>query len=519
MNGFRDWLTSAFGTDGGRAVQMVLALLLVVGLLLVLAWMFRRLFGGGFSSHKGGRLSVLDSAPVDGRRRLILLRRDDVEHLVMIGGPNDVLVESRIMRGAPVIAQGGMPQRASASPSMRMATSDETDARPIEDRSEAGVGRGGVRAGTMAAMGAAVAGAGAFIKAKTARGAAEDAPEVRRTVDQAFDAPLGRASSAGQREQAARDVAPKDLPPRIPEPVELPLPPAAVAPPAIPAVPTETTGRRAPVPPMPPQAMMGRGGKPTPPPPPPAPTAPAQESGIDALAAKLAPVVAAAAAVEPSIEEALFEPSPIAPGRPAEPVVDPISPPVPPVKPAPKSLDDIDLLSELNLGLEEFVRLDPKSVVPAPPPVAPIVLPPVPSAPVMSPPSISLEPKPIVDPAPAPAPVKAPKIPKVEPPSVAAPVSTAAPEAPQAIDRLEFLFEEAMLTGVGSEPAVVVPEVKLDAVPAPATAPAPVVSEETVVVPPITPAAPPVSPPRQAVDELEEEMARLLAEISGQQKR
>lgn len=50
---------------------------------------------------KGGknrrpRLFVVDAAAVDARRRIVLIRRDNVEHLVMIGGPNDLLLETRI---------------------------------------------------------------------------------------------------------------------------------------------------------------------------------------------------------------------------------------------------------------------------------------------------------------------------------------------------------------------------------------------------------------------------------------
>lgn len=46
------------------------------------------------------RLAVLDAAAIDTRRRLVLVRRDDVEHLIMIGGPTDVVIESRIAAAA-----------------------------------------------------------------------------------------------------------------------------------------------------------------------------------------------------------------------------------------------------------------------------------------------------------------------------------------------------------------------------------------------------------------------------------
>ena len=42
------------------------------------------------------RLAVVDHANVDGRRRLVLIRRDDTEHLIMTGGPVDVVIETGI---------------------------------------------------------------------------------------------------------------------------------------------------------------------------------------------------------------------------------------------------------------------------------------------------------------------------------------------------------------------------------------------------------------------------------------
>ena len=42
------------------------------------------------------RLEVVDHTSVDSRRKLILIRRDDVEHLIMTGGPVDVVIETGI---------------------------------------------------------------------------------------------------------------------------------------------------------------------------------------------------------------------------------------------------------------------------------------------------------------------------------------------------------------------------------------------------------------------------------------
>lgn len=51
-----------------------------------------------FRTKPERRLEIVDQANVDGRRKLILLRRDDTEHLIMTGGPADVVIETGIPR-------------------------------------------------------------------------------------------------------------------------------------------------------------------------------------------------------------------------------------------------------------------------------------------------------------------------------------------------------------------------------------------------------------------------------------
>jgi flagellar protein FliO/FliZ len=77
------------------------ALLLVVGLILGLAWVARRLGVMGRLANSGGRrrLAVVEVLALDGKRRLVLLRRDGAEHLVLLGLTGDIVVERGVAAG------------------------------------------------------------------------------------------------------------------------------------------------------------------------------------------------------------------------------------------------------------------------------------------------------------------------------------------------------------------------------------------------------------------------------------
>jgi len=103
-----------FGAEMPLAVRFFLAFVIVLGLIGATAWAVRRFGAGRLGSATRGRqprLAVVDYASVDGRRRLILVRRDNVEHLMMIGGPTDVVVEPNIVRAtsAPRDMPGARP--------------------------------------------------------------------------------------------------------------------------------------------------------------------------------------------------------------------------------------------------------------------------------------------------------------------------------------------------------------------------------------------------------------------------
>ena len=109
----QDWITSYVGAESAQTVTYgLMGLAGLIGLL-ILYWLFKKLRHGTFIS--GGRnalprLAVQDAAPVDSHRRLVLVRRDDVEHLLLIGGNTDIVVEQNIRISGP--AQRSVPEPA-----------------------------------------------------------------------------------------------------------------------------------------------------------------------------------------------------------------------------------------------------------------------------------------------------------------------------------------------------------------------------------------------------------------------
>ena len=93
------------------------AFVVVLALIGLAAWLVRRFAGNrlGANANRGRmpRLAVIDAAAVDNRRRLVLVRRDNIEHLLMIGGPTDIVVEQNIVRAMP--ARDQVPPRPSVS--------------------------------------------------------------------------------------------------------------------------------------------------------------------------------------------------------------------------------------------------------------------------------------------------------------------------------------------------------------------------------------------------------------------
>jgi hypothetical protein len=123
---------TVFGSEMPLAARFFIAFLVVLALIGLTAWLVRR-FGsnrlGAGARGRQPRLAVIDAATVDGRRRLVLIRRDNVEHLLMIGGPTDVVVEPNIVRAT------GAREMARPEPAVRAAPATESSW-PLQPSSE-----------------------------------------------------------------------------------------------------------------------------------------------------------------------------------------------------------------------------------------------------------------------------------------------------------------------------------------------------------------------------------------------
>lgn len=71
-------------------------LLVTLGLLAALGWAARRfdLFANLRGERAGRRLAIVETLPIDARRRLALVRADGREHLILLGAAGDVLLHS-----------------------------------------------------------------------------------------------------------------------------------------------------------------------------------------------------------------------------------------------------------------------------------------------------------------------------------------------------------------------------------------------------------------------------------------
>ncbi|WP_148663571.1 hypothetical protein [Bosea vaviloviae] len=98
-------MQTLFGFDLSTGQKWIIAFAVILALLALLGLFARQIKGGrlrvrgqGGGRARQPRLGVVDIHDLDRQRQLILIRRDNVEHLIMIGGVSDIVVETNILR-------------------------------------------------------------------------------------------------------------------------------------------------------------------------------------------------------------------------------------------------------------------------------------------------------------------------------------------------------------------------------------------------------------------------------------
>jgi len=312
----------------GSPITFIVAFIVVLALIGVAAWLVRRFattrLGANTQRGRMPRLAVIDAAAVDGRRRLVLVRRDNVEHLLMIGGPTDIVVEPNIVRAAP--GRDQLPQRSNAAEPPRLAPMPDTSSwadeapRPeVLDHPEPQMPEPPPRPA----------------RPSFADEVRRPAPALAERRSDRGD-PLAGFTPEPIAPRPERELRPEPVPPRVArnEPPLMPRPPRQSEPVKVPPVRAERAAAPPPPPPVP-QA---------PPVPPPAAAAPSSaEQNLAEMAQRL----------EAALRRPAGEPvaPPVAPEPPAAPPrvarSEPPSPPAPPVRPAPEKTSFENLEDEM----------------------------------------------------------------------------------------------------------------------------------------------------------------------------
>lgn len=104
--------------DLGLVLRAAVALVFVLALIAGATWLTRRYFGSAVFTGLTGqnRIGIVQSLNIDGRSRLVLLRRDDAEHLIVVGPSGATVVEANI----PVAPSSGKEREAKEQGSINL---------------------------------------------------------------------------------------------------------------------------------------------------------------------------------------------------------------------------------------------------------------------------------------------------------------------------------------------------------------------------------------------------------------
>jgi len=426
-------LISAYGP---RFLVAALGVSLALLCLFIVLWILRNRAPSPFvrgGRNRQPRLQVLDAAAVDTRRRIVLIRRDNVEHLVMIGGPTDIVIESGIgdertyLNAQTVLQQAAAEQQELPKPAQQAAlAASDAPAQPV------------AAPAPVAAAAAIEPPARRAPMPEPVRPAAAEAPVRPQTQSQSQPQPPSQSVAAERRPQPAPVRPAEPVTQRQPPTDALPLVTAAAA-----ATPIAVAG--APVAEPSRSVVMD-----TPAIGPAAVSAPVEPPALPEVspmrpAARIEPMVAAEA--EPVAIAPVNDTVTLAPEPKTVPAVQPetaaLAPPIEPLR-----LDAIEpMMAEAPKPVPfEDIRRD--HVEPE------VVLPPVIDAPVAED-LLEAARQRVLAPAPAPAPVQARLVEpqQIEPIIERQPPIAANEPAPRDMSDFERVLEEEMALHLAADPA------------------------------------------------------------------
>lgn len=85
-----------------QLLYWIISLLFVIALILGMALLIKKFALPNspnnplFKKNKLRRLEIIDQLPLDHKSRLVLIRRDETEHLLMLGQSGDLVIETNI---------------------------------------------------------------------------------------------------------------------------------------------------------------------------------------------------------------------------------------------------------------------------------------------------------------------------------------------------------------------------------------------------------------------------------------
>jgi flagellar protein FliO/FliZ len=83
-------------SDLPQYLRLIAALVFVLSLMGGLAFLVKKLGLARNGEVKGKRLKIVEALPLDARRRLVLLQRDNKQHLVILGASSETVIETNI---------------------------------------------------------------------------------------------------------------------------------------------------------------------------------------------------------------------------------------------------------------------------------------------------------------------------------------------------------------------------------------------------------------------------------------